>query len=83
MRRLSDPGTADHAHESIGSSFHSPLSLGLGRVRADVAPSVRSFPIARHVAFYVAREGGIAVLRVLHPSVDVGDAFADGLSTEG
>ncbi len=26
MRRLSDPGTADHAHESIGSSFHSPLS---------------------------------------------------------
>ncbi len=59
------------------------LSPGLGRVRADVAPSVRSFPIARHVAFYVAREGGIAVLRVLHPSMDVGDAFADGLSTEG
>ena len=83
MRRLSDPGTTDHAHESIGSSFHSPLSPGLGRVRADVAPSVRSFPIARHVAFYVARESGITVLRVLHPGMDVGDAFADGLSTEG
>ena len=27
------------------------LSPGMGRVRTDVAPSVRSFPIARHVAF--------------------------------
>ena len=59
------------------------LSPGLGRVRADVAPSVRSFPIARHVAFYVERDGGITVLRVLHPSMDVGDALAHGLSTEG
>ena len=53
------------------------LSPGMGRVRADVAPSVRSFPIARHVAFYVEGEGGITVLRLLHPSMDVARAFSD------
>ena len=53
------------------------LSPGLGRIRADVAPSVRSFPIARHVAFYVESEGGITVLRVLHPSTDLAQAFPD------
>ena len=59
------------------------LSPGLGRVRADVAPSVRSFPIARHIAYYVERDSGITVLRVLHPSMDVGDALAPDLSPEG
>ena len=54
------------------------LSPGLGRARADVAPSVRSFPIARHVAFYVGGEGGITVLRVLHQSMDVAGAFPEG-----
>ncbi len=53
------------------------LSPGLGRARADVAPSVRSFPIARHVAFYVESKGGITVLRVLHPSMDVAGAFPE------
>ena len=53
------------------------LSPGVGRVRADVAPSVRSFPIARHVAFYVESEGGITVLRMLHASMDVSRAFPD------
>ena len=53
------------------------LSPGMGRVRADVAPLVRSFPIARHVAFYVEGEGGITVLRLLHPSMDVARVFPD------
>ncbi|MDE0367457.1 MAG: type II toxin-antitoxin system RelE/ParE family toxin [Gammaproteobacteria bacterium] len=53
------------------------LSPGLGRMRTDVAPSVQSFPIARHVAFYVESESGITVLRVLHPGMDVTRAFPD------
>ena len=53
------------------------LSPGLGRVRANVAPSVRSFPVARHVAFYIESEDGITVLRVLHPSMDVAGAFPE------
>ena len=56
------------------------LSPGMGRVRADVAPSVRSFPIARHVAFHVEGEGGITVLRLLHPSMDVARAFSEDQS---
>ena len=56
------------------------LSPGMGRVRTDVATSVRSFPIARHVAFYVEGEGGITVLRLLHPSMDVARAFSEDLS---
>ena len=56
------------------------LSPGMGRVRADVAPSVRSFPIARHVAFHVEGEGGITVLRLLPPSMDVARAFSEDLS---
>lgn len=54
------------------------LAPGVGRVRADVALSVRSFPSARHVAFYREGEDGIAVLRLLHPSMDVSRAFRDG-----
>ena len=56
------------------------LSPGMGRTRDDVAPSVHSFPVARHIAFYVRNEDGITVLRVLHPSMDVGRAFSDGES---
>ena len=53
------------------------LAPGMGRMRADVAPRVRSFPIARHVAFYLENDDGITVLRVLHPSMDVARAFRD------
>ena len=53
------------------------LSPGIGRERTDVGPLVRSFPIARHIVFYVDCEGGITVLRVLHPTMDVDRAFSD------
>ena len=53
------------------------LSPGIGRERADVGRSVRSFPIARHVAFNLESEGGITVLRLLHPTMDVARAFSD------
>ena len=53
------------------------LSPEAGRVRDDIAPSVHSFPVARHVAFHVRSESGITVLRVLHPSMDVARTFLD------
>ncbi len=53
------------------------LSPGIGRERPDVGPSVRSFLIARHVVFYVECDGGITVLRMLHPTMDVAHAFSD------
>ena len=54
------------------------LSPGMGHPREDLAPSVRSFPVARHVAFYVESKGDLTVLRLLHPSMDVGRAFSEG-----
>ena len=53
------------------------LSPEAGRLREDVAPSVRSFPIGRHVMFYLTSESGITVLRVLHPRMDIARAFRD------
>jgi len=52
------------------------LSPGMGRPREDVAPSVCSFPVARHIAFYVKCEDGMTVLRLLHPRMDVAGAFS-------
>ena len=56
------------------------LAPGMGRVRTEVAPRVRSFPVARHVAFYSESGGGITVLRVLQPNMEVARAFEDGSS---
>ena len=67
-----------HCEELELGSHKLVLAPGMGRVRADVAPRVRSFPIGRHVAFYRESEGGITVLRVLHPSMEVARAFEDG-----
>jgi len=54
------------------------LSPGMGRPREEIAPAVRSLPIARHVAFYVQSQDGITVLRVLHPSMDIAGALTAG-----
>ncbi len=53
------------------------LSPGTGRSREDVAPSAPLFSVARHVAFYVQCEEGITVLRLLHPSMDIGRWFSE------
>lgn len=51
------------------------LSPDIGRQREAIASGVRSFRVAAHIVFYVRREGGITVLRLLHPSMDVDAAF--------
>lgn len=47
----------------------------MGRSREEIAPGVRSFLVAEHIAFYAPRRGGITILRLLHPSMDVERAF--------
>lgn len=47
----------------------------LGRSRDEVAPGLRSHPIGRYVAFYRPIEDGVVLVRVLHSSQDVDDAF--------
>lgn len=47
----------------------------MGHKREEVAPGVRSFTVAGHIAFYAPRRGGIIILRLLHPSMNVELAF--------
>lgn len=47
----------------------------MGRKREEIAAGVRSFRVAEHIAFYASRRGGITILRLLHPSMDVELAF--------
>lgn len=51
------------------------LSPNMGRQREAIAPGVRSFRVAAHVAFYVQTKDGITILRLLHPNMDVDAAF--------
>jgi toxin ParE1/3/4 len=51
------------------------LTPDIGRQRDAIAPGVRSFKVAAHIAFYVQRKDGITILRLLHPSMDVDAAF--------
>jgi toxin ParE1/3/4 len=50
---------------------------GLGRVREELSPGLRSFPVGRYVVFYEPISNGIAVVRVLHSARDI-DAQMSG-----
>jgi toxin ParE1/3/4 len=54
------------------------LSPRAGLPRDEIADHVRSFQVASHIAFYLPRNDGITVLRLLHPSMDVERAFERG-----
>jgi toxin ParE1/3/4 len=47
----------------------------IGKAREEIAPGLRSFPLARHVAFYRVYPDGIEVVRILHASMDVERRF--------
>jgi toxin ParE1/3/4 len=51
------------------------LNPHMGRERNEIAPGVRSFRVAPHIAFYAPRRDGLTVLRLLHPQMDVDLAF--------
>lgn len=48
---------------------------GLGRMRDDLMPLLRSFPYGRYVIFYRAVAGGIEIIRVLHSARDANAQF--------
>lgn len=54
----------------------------MGRLRAELMPALRSFPVGRYVVFYLPVPDGIELVRVLHGSRDIGvhdfgDDYAD------
>lgn len=53
------------------------LAPGMGRRREAIAPGMRSFPAAGHIVFYTERKSRITILRILHPRMDVYEAFEE------
>lgn len=49
----------------------------MGRVRNEILAGLRSFPIRRHIVFYMPleHETGIDVIRILHTARDIGTVF--------
>jgi toxin ParE1/3/4 len=56
---------------------HLSLTPDVGRRRDAVAPGLRSFALAQHVAFYIEQKDRIVVLRILHPRMNVDEAFKE------
>jgi len=50
---------------------------GLGRIREELAPGLRSFPVGWYVVFYESISNSIVVVRVLHSARDVDVQFND------
>lgn len=47
----------------------------IGRLRPELAPSIRSFPVEPYVLFYETVADGILIVRVLHGSRDIDAIF--------
>lgn len=54
----------------------------MGRLRPELLPQLRSFPVGRYVLFYLPRADGIDVLRVLHGARDIGVHDFEGSDRE-
>ena len=52
-------------------------SPGMGRLRPELSPGIRSFPIGNYVTFYRSAERGIEIARVLSGSRDIPKVFED------
>ena len=48
---------------------------GIGRVRLELHPHLRSFVIGQYVVFYLPLKNGIDVIRVLHGARDIETVF--------
>ena len=48
---------------------------GIGRIRLELYPDLRSFVIEKYVVFYLPLKNGIGVIRVLHGARDIGTVF--------
>ena len=53
----------DLISEKLEILSHSPL---MGRLRGDIVPSIRSFPVQNYIIYYYPLPNGIDVVRVIH-----------------
>jgi toxin ParE1/3/4 len=50
----------------------------MGRIRSDLLPNLRSFPVGNYVIFYFPADDGIEVIRILHGARDIQQLFDVG-----
>ena len=50
---------------------------GMGRVRAELHPALRSFPVSPYLIFYRELPDGVEIVRVLHGARDLSELFSD------
>lgn len=51
---------------------------GLGRLRDELLPGLRSSPFEKYVIYYLPIEAGVEVARVLHSARDIDAQFSTG-----
>jgi len=57
--------------KTIDASFHTlNASPKLGKRRLEIHPSLRSYPVGKHIVFYVIAEEYIVIVDVLHERME-------------
>jgi len=73
-----NPSAADKWLDAIDSRCKLLAQMpGLGRLRPDLAPALRSFAVGTHIIFYREAHEGIIVIRVLHGARDLPTLFEE------
>lgn len=66
------PANADRLLDKINKHCQTLARFPkMGRVRNELAPSLRSFPVGNYVIFYREIPKGIEIIRVLHGARDI------------
>ena len=47
----------------------------MGRLRADIAPGLRSVPVGSYILFYREVDDGVQIVRVIHGARDIAALF--------
>ncbi|MEQ5806029.1 type II toxin-antitoxin system RelE/ParE family toxin [Alteromonas sp. NFXS44] len=59
-------------HETMLQIANSPH---MGRTRPELYENTMSFPVGKHIVYYLKVEAGIEIARILHQRMDVVTAF--------
>lgn len=70
------------AADRLVESFEHHLEMlarmpSTGKLEADLAPDLRSFPVGSYLLYYLPMEDGIQLVRVLHGARDIDPDFFD------
>lgn len=73
-----NPDQADTFIGLIDATFQNlRRQAGLGQMRNELAPRLRSFPVGRYLIFYLLDSGCLRIVRVLHGARDIDALFTE------